>query len=164
VHSERALVEAATRDGAPALGSAAAQQFVDELAASGIELGVDQAAAVRGVLTSGARIESLVGPAGTGKSFVVGTIAKAWQDPAMWGGPERRVFGLAASQILNPSSSAESRRSAQSRASHAAAGGKTASSGEGVMEHAGLRIETAMNVGHGFLDIVLRNVELSILG
>ena len=54
---------------------------------------------MRGVLTSGARIESLVGPAGTGKSFVVGALAKAWQDPGLWGGAERRVFGLAASQI-----------------------------------------------------------------
>ena len=33
-------------------------------ASPGVELGVDQAAAVRGVLTSGARIETLVGPAG----------------------------------------------------------------------------------------------------
>ncbi|GAA3251353.1 hypothetical protein GCM10017691_63770 [Pseudonocardia petroleophila] len=99
VHSERTLVEAAARDGAPALPPELAQRFVAELAASGIELGADQAAAVRGVLTSGARIESLVGPAGTGKSFVVGTLAKAWEDPALWGGPERRVFGLAASQI-----------------------------------------------------------------
>ena len=51
----------------------------------GIELGVDQAAAVRGVLTSGARVETLVGPAGTGKSFVVGAIARGWTDPALRG-------------------------------------------------------------------------------
>ena len=62
---------------------------------SGIELGVDQAAAVRGVLASGANLESLVGPAGTGKSFVVGTLAHAWTDPALWGGEQHRVFGLA---------------------------------------------------------------------
>ena len=99
VHSERVLVEAAAEAGAAALPPELAQRFVAELAESGIELGADQAAAVRGVLTSGARIESLVGPAGTGKSFVVGALAKAWQDPALWGGPERRVFGLAASQI-----------------------------------------------------------------
>ena len=47
--------------------------------------GVDQAAAVRGVLTSGARVETLVGPAGTGKSFVVGALARAWTDPALRG-------------------------------------------------------------------------------
>ena len=58
-------------------------------ASRGIELGVDQAAAVRGVLTSGARVESLVGPAGTGKSFVVGALARAWTDPALHGGERR---------------------------------------------------------------------------
>src|SRR5690606_34073241 len=46
-----------------------------------------------------ASVESLVGPAGTGKSFVVGTLAKAWQDPALWGGAQRKVVGLASSQI-----------------------------------------------------------------
>src|SRR5439155_5135698 len=44
-------------------------------------------------------VESLVGPAGTGKSFVVGTIAEAWQDPTLWNGQRRKVVGLAASQI-----------------------------------------------------------------
>jgi MoxR-like ATPase len=38
---------------------------------------------VRGILTSGARVETLVGPAGTGKSFVVGTLARAWTDPTL---------------------------------------------------------------------------------
>ena len=37
--------------------------------------------AVRGVLTSGAKVETYVGPAGTGKTFVVGTIVRAWSDP-----------------------------------------------------------------------------------
>ena len=54
---------------------------------------------MHGVLTSGARVESLVGPAGTGKSFVVGAIARAWTDPALHGGRAGRVFGLATSQI-----------------------------------------------------------------
>ena len=76
-----------------------ATAFLDGLGESGIELGVDQAAAVRGVLTSGANVETLVGPAGTGKSFVLGTIAHAWTDPTLWGGEHRRVFGLATSQI-----------------------------------------------------------------
>ena len=68
-------------------------------APTGIELGADQAAAVRGVLTSGARVESLVGPAGTGKSFVVGALARAWTDPALRGDRRRRrVFGLATSR------------------------------------------------------------------
>ncbi len=51
-------------------------------------------------MTSGASgVEALIGPAGTGKSFVVGAIAKAWQDPALWGGQRHRVVGLATSQI-----------------------------------------------------------------
>jgi hypothetical protein len=54
---------------------------------------------VRGVLTSGSGVESLIGPAGTGKSFVVGTLARAWQDPILWGGEQHRVVGLATSQI-----------------------------------------------------------------
>jgi len=100
VRTERALVAATTAGGATALPFDRAQRFITGLAESGIELGVDQAAAVRGVLTSGARIETLVGPAGTGKSFVVGAIARGWTDPNSAGGQTpRRVFGLATSQI-----------------------------------------------------------------
>lgn len=99
VHSERVLVEAAARGGAAVLSPERAQRFIGQLKASGIELGVDQASAIRGVLSSGAHIESLVGPAGTGKSFVVGALTKAWQDPELWDGAQQRVFGLAASQI-----------------------------------------------------------------
>jgi len=99
LHTERLLLASTTRKGAPALDTAAANSYITGLAEMGIELGVDQAAAVRGILTSGAAVESLVGPAGTGKSFVVGTLATAWQDPALWGGQQRQVFGLATSQI-----------------------------------------------------------------
>ena len=97
--SERLLAASTTYRGAPAVAATAATGFIADLAASGVELGADQAAAVRGILTSGARIETLVGPAGTGKSFVIGVLAKAWHDPAMWGGQPRRLFGLAGSQI-----------------------------------------------------------------
>jgi conjugative relaxase-like TrwC/TraI family protein len=99
VRSERALRAAALTRTAARLAPELAAAFLDELAESGIELGVDQAAAVRGVLTSGAGVESLVGPAGTGKSFVVGAIARAWSDPTLWGGQQHRVVGLATSQI-----------------------------------------------------------------
>jgi hypothetical protein len=101
VRTERALVAATAVGGAAALPRAVASRFLDELRDSGIRLGADQAAAVLGVLTSGARVESLVGPAGTGKSFVVGTIARGWTDPARGepSGASRRVFGLATSQI-----------------------------------------------------------------
>ncbi len=63
-------------------------------AESGVTLGVDQEAALRGVLGSGARVEVLTAAAGTGKSFVVGAIADSWTDPDS-GGVPRRVFGLA---------------------------------------------------------------------
>jgi len=100
VRTERALVAAATGGGATALPYDHAQRFIAGLAEAGIELGADQAAAVRGVLTSGARIETLVGPPGTGKSFVVGAIARGWTQPAHVGNDApRRVFGLATSQI-----------------------------------------------------------------
>ncbi|WP_156515785.1 ATP-dependent DNA helicase, partial [Amycolatopsis regifaucium] len=99
VHTERALAAATARGGAPALDVSDVDGFVSALADAGMVLGADQAAAVRGVLTSGAAVESLVGPAGTGKSFVVGALAKAWQDNGLWGGQSRRVVGLASSQV-----------------------------------------------------------------
>ncbi|MHA6795918.1 MobF family relaxase [Pseudonocardia bannensis] len=99
VRTERYLVAAAAHGDAATLAAPQVDRFLTGLAEQGIELGVDQAAAVRGVLTSGARIETLVGPAGTGKSFVVGAVAKAWSDPELSGGPVRRVFGLATSQV-----------------------------------------------------------------
>ncbi|RTL61872.1 MAG: TrwC relaxase [Pseudonocardiaceae bacterium] len=99
VRIEQILTTAATQGGAAALPAHAANRFLAELADQGIILGADQAAAVRGVLTSGARVETLVGPAGTGKSFVVGALARAWSDQALCGGSPRRVFGLATSQV-----------------------------------------------------------------
>ncbi len=40
---------------------------------------MDQAAAAFHALTSGRRTEVIVGPAGTGKTFTVAAIARAWQ-------------------------------------------------------------------------------------
>ena len=98
VHTERALAgAAAVRDGA-VMADSSVNRFLAQLEREGTHLGAAQEAAVRGMLTSGARIESLVGPPGTGKSFVVGTMTRAWTDPELTGGPPRRVFGLALSQ------------------------------------------------------------------
>jgi conjugative relaxase-like TrwC/TraI family protein len=99
VHSERILAAGTSRRDAPTLTPEAVTAFLTRLRENGIELGPDQAAAIRGVLTSGASVESLVGPAGTGKSFVVGVLNHAWTDPAPWDGQRRKVVGLAASQI-----------------------------------------------------------------
>jgi conjugative relaxase-like TrwC/TraI family protein len=99
VRSERVLRAAAVERTAVRVTPELATAFLNGLGESGIELGADQAAAVRGVLTSGANVETLVGPAGTGKSFALGTVAHAWTDPTLWGGEHRRIFGLATSQI-----------------------------------------------------------------
>jgi hypothetical protein len=97
--AERQLAKAGYARGAAALTTADTNAFIERLAAAGLMLGDDQAAAVRGILTSGAKVETLVGPAGTGKSRVVGALAKAWEDPDLWGGQRRRMVGLAASQV-----------------------------------------------------------------
>ncbi|MGQ0481990.1 MAG: MobF family relaxase [Pseudonocardia sp.] len=101
--TERLLIEATTRRDGRATSAEAARGFLDRLAGEGIELGADQAAVITGVLTSGARVESLIGPAGAGKSFVLGVLNRAWSDPATWrpaapGAPAGRVVGLATSE------------------------------------------------------------------
>ncbi|MGY4770307.1 MobF family relaxase (plasmid) [Kribbella sp. CWNU-51] len=97
--AERQLANAGYARGAVAMTAADTDAFVKQLAAAGLELGADQAAAVRGLLSSGAKVETLIGPAGTGKSRVVGALAKAWQDPHLWNGQQHRMVGLAASQV-----------------------------------------------------------------
>ncbi|WP_307799066.1 MobF family relaxase [Pseudonocardia alni] len=98
VHTERILAGAAGRHDGERLPDAAIDRFLTGLAVEGTRLGAAQEAAVRGVLGSGSRVETLVGPPGTGKSFTVGMMARAWTDPDLTGGPERRVFGLATAQ------------------------------------------------------------------
>lgn len=106
---EQYLRDAAIRRGAPAWNSEDADAVLGRFADAGRELGVDQAAALRGILTSGAAVEVLAAPAGTGKSFLVGTLAETWPhaglpaagDPS--GGPDPagegpRVFGVAYGQ------------------------------------------------------------------
>ncbi|OLT01432.1 hypothetical protein BJF90_31975 [Pseudonocardia sp. CNS-004] len=96
---ERELRAAAVRRGAPAWTTEQADDLLARFSRSGRTLGADQEAALRGILTSGAAVEVLMAPAGTGKSFLVGTLAESWGGPP---GPgeerERRVFGLAYGQ------------------------------------------------------------------
>jgi conjugative relaxase-like TrwC/TraI family protein len=100
IRAERALQDATVERGAPAVTPESARRYVEQLAGEGLELGVDQRTAIEGILTSGAKVESLVGPAGSGKSVVLGRLARAWQDPGLWPGPvSRRMVGLAASQL-----------------------------------------------------------------
>jgi conjugative relaxase-like TrwC/TraI family protein len=82
---------AAVTRGAPAMSVAEANAVIARYAESGRELGVDQAAALRGVLTSGAQLEVLLAPAGSGKTFLMGALAEAH--------PHGRVIGLAPTQV-----------------------------------------------------------------
>ena len=107
--AERALIAAAVQRGAAQLDDRQVDAVTARFATSGMTLGADQEAALRGVLTSGAQVEVLTAAAGTGKSFVVGAIADSWtnpppvtpdaqpdpDDPAL----SRRVFGLAPYQV-----------------------------------------------------------------
>ncbi|TCC53474.1 TrwC relaxase [Kribbella capetownensis] len=97
--AERQLARAGYARGAALVQPHLAEAFCRELGKAGLKLGTDQEAAVRGILTSGARVETLIGPAGTGKSRVVGALAKAWEDPKLWFGEQHRMIGLAASQV-----------------------------------------------------------------
>jgi hypothetical protein len=92
-HAENALRAAAVQRAAQ-LTDDEADQVLSRFADAGMPLGVDQAAAVRGMLTSGARVEVLQAAAGTGKSFAVGVLAETWTQT-----DGRRVFGLAPSEV-----------------------------------------------------------------
>jgi conjugative relaxase-like TrwC/TraI family protein len=106
LNTERLLIEATARRDGRATSADAARGFLERLAGEGIELGADQAAVITGVLTSGAPVESLIGPAGAGKSFVLGVLNRAWSNPSTWtsttstppGEPGGRVIGLATSE------------------------------------------------------------------
>ncbi len=91
--ADHALRGAAVRRTPDRLADAGVDRAGARFAASGAQLGVDQAEAVRGVCTSGADVESLTAAAGAGKSFTVGAVAATWTSSG------RRVFGLATSQI-----------------------------------------------------------------
>ena len=62
----------------PHLDERAVDEVVARFARGGRPLGADQEAALRGILTSGAAVEILNAPAGTGKSFLVGALADTW--------------------------------------------------------------------------------------
>ena len=101
---EEHLQRAAQQEiGAPALSAEQADAALDvvnaQLAEEGKQLGADQAAALRGILTSGRPVEVLIGPAGTGKSFTLGTLNDLWKDKELWGQDlPQHVVGLAVSQ------------------------------------------------------------------
>ena len=85
---EESLLAAACQTGAPQ----ASEKRIEELL-SDTRLGGDQREAVTKILGSGKRLEVLVGPAGTGKSYTVGTLVELWHEAF---GAD--VFGIAVSQ------------------------------------------------------------------
>ena len=96
LRGEHELREAAVRRGAPVLSAEKVQALIDSRAAAGMAFNADQEAAVRGILTSGAAVQVVCAPAGTGKSFLVGAFAEAWE-----GGQVRGLaFGQRQADIL----------------------------------------------------------------
>ena len=93
VVAEQALRRAAVERGRRGVPSGDVDKWLQG-STEGQTLGPDQAAAVRGLMTSGAAVSVLVGPAGTGKSHTVGAMSRGWQE--LTGG---RLVGLATSQI-----------------------------------------------------------------
>jgi conjugative relaxase-like TrwC/TraI family protein len=53
---------------------------LDAVLASRPELGEDQVAMVRSICTSGHRLQCVLGPAGSGKTFALAAAARAWED------------------------------------------------------------------------------------
>jgi conjugative relaxase-like TrwC/TraI family protein len=74
VDAEAALLSASLALGAPLVGPEKAAAI-----AASQGLVEDQAAALVGLLTSGRRLEVLIGPAGTGKTYTLTRLAGAWQ-------------------------------------------------------------------------------------
>ncbi|NLT56616.1 MAG: relaxase domain-containing protein [Actinomycetales bacterium] len=91
LEAEQALRRLAVQRGALRLDAADVAAWLD---ANAPTIGADQRAAVKGIASSDAILSVLVGPAGTGKSFAMGTLAGAWSDLT-----DGRVIGLATSEI-----------------------------------------------------------------
>jgi conjugative relaxase-like TrwC/TraI family protein len=89
--AERRLVAAAGRTGGRFLDAATVELALLEAAANGNALDAGQAALVRSMCTSGARLQLAIAPAGAGKTTAMRTLARAWCDS---GG---EVVGLAPS-------------------------------------------------------------------
>ena len=89
--AEQRLVAAAGRTDGRVLDAAIVELALLESAANGNALDAGQAALVRAMCTSGARLQLAIAPAGAGKTTAMRTLARAWSDS---GG---QVIGLAPS-------------------------------------------------------------------
>ena len=89
--AEQRLVEAAGRRDGRIVDAATVDLALLETAANGVELNAGQAALVRLMACSGARVQVAIAPAGSGKTTAMRALARAWTDA---GGS---VIGLAPS-------------------------------------------------------------------
>ena len=89
--AEQRLVAAAGRTDGRVLDVGTLELALLESAANGVSLDAGQAALVRAMCTSGARLQLAIAPAGAGKTTAMRTLVRAWRDS---GG---HVVGLAPS-------------------------------------------------------------------
>lgn len=91
------LRQRAIERGAATVDVARVEGLLAEYAAAGTPLSTDQESALRGICTSGAMLEVLSAPAGTGKSFLDGVLVQAWEGT----GPVRGIaFGQLQADVL----------------------------------------------------------------
>jgi hypothetical protein len=91
LNAERRLVATAGRTDGRTVDAVAVDLALLESAANGVALDAGQAALVRSMATSGARLQLAIAPAGTGKTTALRALTQAWLE----GGGQ--VFGLAPS-------------------------------------------------------------------
>ncbi len=91
LEAEQRLVAAAGRTNGRVLDARMVELALLESAANGNALDAGQAALVRAMCTSGARLQLAIAPAGTGKTTAMRTLVRAWSDS------DGQVIGLAPS-------------------------------------------------------------------
>jgi conjugative relaxase-like TrwC/TraI family protein len=79
LEAEMRLVATAARRDGPTITTAAVDMALLETTANGITLNAGQAALVREMSTSGARLQLAIAPAGTGKTTAMRALATAWR-------------------------------------------------------------------------------------
>jgi len=80
VDAEQRIVTAAGRTDGRRVAVRAVEVALLESVANGLTLNSGQAAMVRAMATSGARVQLGIAPAGTGKTTAMATLARAWQE------------------------------------------------------------------------------------
>lgn len=131
--AERRLVDAAGRRDGYAVDASTVDLALLESTANGITLNAGQAAIVREMATSGARLQLAIAPAGSGKTTAMRSLARAWTDA---GGT---IVGLAPS-----AAAADALRTAITSPPASVDGGTPAPTAA----HTGVRTETLAMLTH----------------